>query len=183
MPLIACLVCSWIMPAIASAPPDGISTVVSARRTRIDGMVTFWVAPGTVSDSALSLDRSDTSVITLRLMRPSDSTTGVKFMLTPNFLNSIEAWQSGGDLVVSQLRPAGMGNWPPARNVALSPEIALSVGSASVRITPARSIALRITLVFCAYPNVPMKALPDSDWPNALNGLAVAKLTTEVPCP
>jgi len=44
------------MPAIASAPPDGISTVVSARRTRIDGMVTF--APGTDSASALSLDRS-----------------------------------------------------------------------------------------------------------------------------
>jgi hypothetical protein len=56
-------------------------------------------------------------------------------MLTPKFLKSIEAWQSGGDLVVSQLNPAGMGNWPPARNVALSPEIALSVGSARVRIT------------------------------------------------
>src|ERR1700761_2574704 len=98
------------MPAIASAPPDGISTVVSARRTRIDGIVTFWVAPGTVSDSALSVDRSDTSVMTLRLMRPPDSTTGVKFMLTPNFLKSIDAWQSGGDLGVSQLRPGGIGN-------------------------------------------------------------------------
>src|ERR1700722_20683995 len=111
------------MPAIASEPPDGISTVVSARRTRIDGMVTFWVAPGTVSDSALSLERSETSVMTLRLMRPSDSTTGVKFMLTPNFLKSMVAWQSGGDLVVSQLRPAGIGNSPPARKVALSPEV------------------------------------------------------------
>src|SRR4051812_2396190 len=40
-PLMACLVCSWIMPAIASAPPDGISTVVSARRVLIEGM--FWV--------------------------------------------------------------------------------------------------------------------------------------------
>ncbi len=49
-------------------------------------MVTFWLAPGTVSESALSFDRSETSVITLRLMRPSDSTTGVKFKLTPNFL-------------------------------------------------------------------------------------------------
>ena len=111
---------------MASEPPDGISTVVSARRTRIDGMVTFWVAPGTVSDSALSFDRSETSVITLRLMRPPESTTGVKFMLTPNFLKSIDAWQSGGDLVVSQLKPAGIGNSPPARNVALSPEMEVS---------------------------------------------------------
>jgi hypothetical protein len=57
--LICDRVCSWIMPAIASAPPEGISTVVSARRTRIDGMVTF-AAPGTESASALSLDRSET---------------------------------------------------------------------------------------------------------------------------
>jgi hypothetical protein len=48
-------------------------------------------------------------------------------------LKSIDAWQSGGDLVVSQLKPAGIGNSPPARNVALSPEMALSVGSASDR--------------------------------------------------
>ena len=54
-------------------------------------MVRFWFEPGTVSVSALSLERSETSVITLRLMRPSASTTGVKFMLTPNFLKSIWA--------------------------------------------------------------------------------------------
>jgi hypothetical protein len=36
---------------------------------------------------------SDTSVITRRLMRPSLSTTDVKFRLTPNFLNWIEGWQ------------------------------------------------------------------------------------------
>ena len=60
-------------------------------------MVTL-AAPGTDSGSALSLDRSETSVITFRLMRPSDITNGVKFMLTPKFLNSIEAWQSGGDV-------------------------------------------------------------------------------------
>ena len=41
-----CLVSSWIMPAMASVPPDGISTVVSARRVRIDGMVADAVVPG-----------------------------------------------------------------------------------------------------------------------------------------
>ena len=35
---------------------------------------------------ALSLESSDTSVITRRLMRPSLSTTGEKFSEMPNFL-------------------------------------------------------------------------------------------------
>ena len=70
-------------------PPEGISSVVSARRVRIEGMVTELVvveesACDTVS--ALSLDNSDTSVITRRLMRPSLSTTGVKLSEMPNFL-------------------------------------------------------------------------------------------------
>ena len=77
------------MPAIASEPPDGISTVVSARRVRIDGMVAVALLPGSVMVSEFCDDRSDTSVITLRLMRPSLSTTGVKSRLTPNFLKSI----------------------------------------------------------------------------------------------
>ena len=34
------------MPASASEPPDGISTVVSARRARIDGMVSLCSEPG-----------------------------------------------------------------------------------------------------------------------------------------
>ena len=78
------------MPAMASEPPDGISTVVSARRVRIDGTVADCVVPGSAMVSAFCVDRSDTSVITLRLMRPSLSTTGVKLRLTPNFLKSIE---------------------------------------------------------------------------------------------
>ena len=65
-------------------------------------------------------------------MRPSDSTTGVNFRLTPNFLKSISGWQIGGDFVVSQDRPFGIGNSPPARKVADSPEIAVSVGWAKV---------------------------------------------------
>src|ERR1700737_2442274 len=43
-----------------------------------------------------------------------------------------------------------MGNSPPAMKLALSPEIAVSVGSARVRIAPACSIALTVALKkFC----------------------------------
>ena len=79
------------MPAMASAPPEGISTVVSVRRTWIEGMVT---GGGPAKVNVFSLERSDTSVRTLRLMRPSESTIGVKLRLTPNFLNSMPYWQS-----------------------------------------------------------------------------------------
>src|SRR4030088_827272 len=100
-PLIACLVCSWIRPAIAIEPPDGISSVVSARRVLIEGMVTeFTVEAVTDCDSVIefSLDNSDTSVITRRLMRPSVSTTGVKLREIPNFLKLIwvvQTWVVG----------------------------------------------------------------------------------------
>ena len=53
-----------------------------------EGLRALWVEPGTDSVRALSVDRSDTSVITRRLMRPSVSTTGVNTRLTPNFLKS-----------------------------------------------------------------------------------------------
>ena len=52
--------------------------------------VVVWAALiAWVSVSALSFDNSDTSVSTLRLIRPSLITTGVKFSPTPNFLNWI----------------------------------------------------------------------------------------------
>ncbi len=82
---------------------------------------------------------------------------------------------------MSQLRPAGIGNSPPARKVAFSPEMVLSVGSASVRITPARSRAFKVTLALVLLPNVPRNALPESGAPNALNGLAVVKSSTAKP--
>ena len=135
------------MPAMASEPPEGISTVVSARRVLIDGMVCVVrsvALTDCVSVSALSLDSSDTSVSTLRLIRPSDITTGVKFRPTPNFLNWIWVWQFR--VVGSQVKPAGIGNSPPARKFAVSPEIAVRFGSASVRITPARSIARSVAV-------------------------------------
>src|SRR3954469_22225583 len=141
-PLIAILVCSAIRPAIAIEPPDGISRVVSARRVLIDGIVTeFTVEAVTDCDRVieLSLDSSDTSVITRRLIRPSLRTTGVKFSEMPNFLKLIwvvHTWVTG-----SQEYPAGTGNSPPAIKVADSPEIAVRLGSASVRTTPALSMA------------------------------------------
>ena len=84
--------------------------------------------------------------MTFRLMRPSESTTGVNTRLTPNFLNVICGWQTGGERVVSHDSPFGIGNSPPATNVAVSPEIAVRLGSASVRMTPARSIARKVAV-------------------------------------
>src|SRR5436309_847344 len=86
--------------------------------------------------------------MTLRLMRPSAITTGVKFNPTPNFFHWIEYWQLPTVPAVDavQVYPAGIGNSPPAWKLALSPEIAVRFGSASVLITPARSMARRLAL-------------------------------------
>src|ERR1700761_901960 len=171
-PLMLCLVSSWIMPAIASEPPDGISTVVSARRVWIEGIVSVCVEPGTAIVIAFCDDRSDTSVMTRRLMRPSVRTTGVNTRLTPNFLKSTCDWQTGGDFVVSHDRPFGIGNSPPATNVAVSPEIAVRFGSAKVRITPALSMARSVALTLL---NEPTAELLLSGWPDTEKGLFVLK--------
>jgi len=66
--------------------------VVSARRVLTEGMVSeFDELPlrDCVSVIELSIDNSDTSVMTRRLIRPSVITTGVKFSEMPNFLNEI----------------------------------------------------------------------------------------------
>src|ERR1700688_345835 len=169
----ACLVWSWIRPAIAIAPPDGISSVVSARRVLIEGTV----IPVTVTE--LSSEISDTSVITRRLIRPSVSTTGVKLSEMPNFLNIIEGEQGGAKQVVGG---CGNGNSPPAMNVADSPEIAVRFGSASVRTTPALSIARNVACTDGVEPKAVVIALvPTSACPLAVNGLELLKFTTAVP--
>src|SRR5689334_5353238 len=127
---------------------------------------------------AFSVDRSETSVITFRLIRPSVRTTGVKTRLTPNFLNVICGWQSGGDRVVSHDNPFGMGNSPPAMNVAVSPEIAVRFGSANVLITPARSMARSVVVTL---GNLPVRKVSDRGPPLAEKGLVVLKFTTAVP--
>src|SRR3984957_5360186 len=129
-------------PAIAIEPPDGISSVVSARRVLTEGIV----VPPTPPVKAFSLETSDTSVITRRLIRPSVSTTGVKFSEIPNFLK-LTVWTHcpiAPAVVDWQVTPVGIGNSPPEINVADSPEIAVRFGSASVRTTPALSIARRV---------------------------------------
>ena len=88
--------------------------------------------------SALVVERSDTSVVTLRLIRPPLSTTGMKLRATPKFLNWMEGWQVDGPATPGVLvgalqeKPLRTGNWPPAKKVAFSPEMAVRVGSASV---------------------------------------------------
>src|SRR5207302_7058312 len=132
----------------------------------------------------LSSAISDTSVITRRLSRPSVSTTGVKLSEMPNFLKLIEGEQ--GPLPPPcadwQVTPVGNGNSPPAMNVADSPEIAVRFGSASVRITPAVSIARSVACTDGVAPNFVVRALASTRlWPTAVNGLELVKLTTDVP--
>ena len=114
-------------------PPLGSSTVVSARRTLRAGMVIELPVDPPVTVMAFSLESSLTSVLILRLMRPSDRTTGVKPRPTPKGLNSMVTSLSS--------LPTGTGNSPPARNFADSPEMAVRVGSARVRRMPSRSMA------------------------------------------
>src|SRR4051812_18302022 len=125
--------------------------------------------------TAPSFESSDTSVKTLRLIRPSDSTTGVKFSETPNFLNSTvpavhtPAVHEGG---------VGTGNSPPTRKLAPSPEMAVRFGSARTRITPARSMAWIVALT-----DLKVVLTKESliGLPNAENGLLVWKLRSELP--
>ena len=179
-PLMACLVCSWIRPAIAIEPPEGISSVVSARRVLIEGIV----VPPAPPVKAFSGETSDTSVITRRLIRPSLSTTGVKLSEIPNFLK-VTVWThcpTAPAVDVWQVTPVGIGNSPPEMNVADSPEIAVRFGSASVRTTPAVSMA-RSVAVTEGRPLVrALKPLPGTSGVLfAVKGLTLLKFTTAVP--
>ena len=150
---------------------------MSARRVWIEGTVSE-PEPVTCRVIAFSVERSDTSVMTFRLMRPSERTTGVNTRLTPNFLNVICGWQIGGERVVSHDSPFGIGNSPPATNVAVSPEIAVRLGSARVRTTPARSMACNVAVTL---GNAPRTKLSLMGWPVTENGLLLLKFTTAVP--
>ena len=111
--------------------PEPSSTVVSARRVVSAGISKplSVIAPSEVS--------SDTSGRTRIEMRPPSSTVGVKARLTPYSLNSIAVPLIPFD--------AAIGNSPPARKLAVSPDKAVSVGSAKVVTRPLfslRSMAL-----------------------------------------
>src|SRR5947199_7291721 len=104
------------------------------------------VVPPAPPVKAFSVETSETAVITRRLIRPSVSTTGVKLSEMPNFLK-LTVWTQfpiAPDVVVWQVTPVGIGNSPPEMKVADSPETAVRLGSASVRTTPALSIARNV---------------------------------------
>src|SRR5438132_4194697 len=142
------------------------------------------VVPPAPPVNEFSSETSDTSVITRRLIRPSVSTTGVKLSEMPNFLK-LTVWTQfpmAPDVVVWQVTPVGMGNSPPEINVADSPEIAVRLGSASVRTTPALSIARRTAWTDTGEPNEAPRPLPETSGPLlAVNGLLLLKFTTVVP--
>src|SRR5215831_9656074 len=79
-----------------------------------------------------------TSLESLRLRIPSLTTVGVKLRMMPNFFH----WMPTAPRPVE----TGIGNSPPARNFASWPDIATSVGSASVLDRPFDSSRLRIAL-------------------------------------
>src|SRR5258705_3928527 len=165
---------------MAIAPPEGIFSVVSARRVLIEGIVVPPAPPA----KALSFEISDTSVITRRLIRPSVSTTGVKLSEMPNFLKLIVRMQSpiAPPADVGQVTAVGMGNSPPEMKVADSQEIAVRLGSASVRTTPALSIARIVAWTDGAAPNVPLMMLSGTSGALfAVNGVVLLKFTTVVP--
>src|SRR6266404_9286670 len=157
---------------MAMEPPEGISSVVSARRVLIEGIVDPLAPPV----KEFSVETSDTSVITRRLIRPSVSTTGVKLSEMPNFLKAT-VWTHcpiAPAVVVWQVTPVGIGNSPPEINVADSPEIAVRLGSASVRTTPALSMARSVAVTDGTPLTLPNELvaplLATSGRPYAVNG-------------
>src|SRR5260370_34146657 len=107
----------------------------------------------------------------------------MKFSEMPNFL-ILTVWTQfpiEHDFVVWQVTPVGMGNSPPEIKVADSPEIAVRLGSASVRTTPALSIA-RMVAVNVGRPFVMARGLKlvarTSDPCFAANGVTLSKSTT-----
>src|SRR5258708_26112340 len=83
---------------------------------------------------------------------------------------------------VWQVTPVGIGNSPPEINVADSPEIAVRLGSARVRTTPALSIARSVAWTDGIEPNDVARALPGTSGPLlAVNGLLLLNFTIVVP--
>src|SRR6202012_1310246 len=102
----------------------------------------------------------------------------------PNFLK-LTVWTHcpiAPDVVVWQVTPVGIGNSPPEMNVADSPETVVRLGSASVRTTPALSMARSVA---CTEGPVPKLActllLGTSGALFAVNGLELANFKTVVP--
>src|SRR5262249_61037109 len=83
---------------------------------------------------------------------------------------------------VWQVTPVGIGNSPPEMNVADSPEIAVRLGSARVRTTPALSIARSVACTDSGAPKLPVIVLPGTSGPLfTVNGLALLRVTMDSP--
>ena len=140
-PLTACLVCSWIRPAIAMEPPDGISSVVSARRVLIEGIVVPATADrfkyGVFGRDFRHLGHHPQADPPLGQHHRREVERDAEFLVA----DDLDRTDDASAVIAWQVTPAGIGNSPPAMNVADSPEIAVRFGSASVRTTPALSIA------------------------------------------
>ena len=101
--------------------------------------------PGTLTPPVVTLLFASTSLTsgrTFRLIRLSASTVGVKSSDTPNGLNST--------VIAPVDEPAcatGIGISPPARKLAVSPDIAVRFGSASIVIKPSWSSASSTTSI------------------------------------
>src|SRR5213592_2565938 len=109
------------MPARAKLSPLPSSTEVSARRTVNAGIVMLEVeVSGT--DTAPTVVSSLTSGRTRRLRWLASITVGVKARLTPKLLNSTEI--VGKPPVELAAPEIGTGNSPPARKLAVWPDIA-----------------------------------------------------------
>src|SRR5829696_3074961 len=121
------LVTLWRSPAIAKLWPSRSSITVDARRTVIAGIATTPVRTEFVVSMWL------TSGSILRLMTPFARTVGWKVRPTPNFLYST--------VICWKLPATGIGNSPPARKLAFSPDIATRFGSARRRTSPFSSRA------------------------------------------
>src|ERR1700716_2804118 len=104
----------------------------------------------------------------------------------PNFLK-VTVWMqfpSAPATEVWQVTPVGIGNSPPEIKVADSPEMAVRLGSASVRTTPAVSMARRVAVTERRplVSPVAAKALPGTRGVLfAVNGLLLLKFTIAVP--
>ena len=140
---------------MAKVSPSRSSTTVLARRVCRPGMR----RPLMTIDAEGSIEL--TSGATTRLMTPSASTVGVKARLTPNGLNST--------VILLPPPPAAppplpwlteIGNSPPARKLAVSPDKATSVGSARVVTRPLFSSASSEATTFAPSKPKPLVRIP-----------------------
>src|SRR6202023_4318653 len=132
-------------------------------------------------------ETSNPSGIPPREIPPSVKTTGVKLSEMPNFLK-LTVWTQFPIAPVDdvwQVTPVGIGNSPPEMKVADSPEIAVRFGSASVRTTPALSIARRVAVTEgrpALVRAAAVRLLPGTSGELlAVNGLLLLNCTTAVP--